>query len=108
MIAGQQHHSGRQGLPQRGDHAHGPIASLVKAGPGGVQIELCHVVHNKQADGILCPGLRKLLQPVGPAQPIPHGGLYHSGAPLLGGKLGIHAPAPDGKGPLPGNEFLPG
>ena len=108
MIPGQKHHSRRQGLPERGHNAHGPVAPLVEAGAGRIQVELRHIVHNKKTDGVFRSGLGKPVHPVGLTQPAPHGGLDHRHAPLLGGELGPHRPAPDGKGSVPGDPILPG
>ena len=77
-VAGQLNHGGGQGLPQGRVVAHGAVAPLVKAGAGGVQIQLRPVVHDGELQLVLCPGLREPADAVFLPQ-TPGGGLFHDG-----------------------------
>ena len=55
-VLGQHDHSGSQGLPEGCFVGVGPVAPLVEAGAGGVQIQLDTVIHNGKLQLILGAG----------------------------------------------------
>ena len=75
---GQSHEARRQGLPQGGGIALGPIAPLVEPCPGGIQVKLRLVVHNGKLELVQVPVLRQPGNAVLLPQ-VPGGGLFHNG-----------------------------
>ena len=107
-VAGEQHQGGGQGLPQGGTVVVGPVAPLVQAVAGGVQVDGGCVLDDGELDLVAVPGLRQRLAAVDIAQPLCRG-LLHDG--LAGGdgvKLGVQGISLHRELPVPGDIVLPG
>ena len=105
-VAGEEDHGGGQGFPQRGIVAHGPVAPLVQARPGGIQVQDGPVIHNGELELVFIAVLGKPGDAVLLPQPLA-GGLFDDGLAVRHGhELAVQAVALHREGAVRGNEGL--